>query len=95
MEQAKQKAEGDDEVQILDQVFIDALEYGLPPTGGWGCGIDRIVMFLTDSTQAHHEVESVANMSADYSIREVLAFPFMRSVEQKPKQVGIKKTETL
>jgi lysyl-tRNA synthetase class 2 len=49
MEQAKQKAEGDDEVQILDQVFIDALEYGLPPTGGWGCGIDRIVMFLTNS----------------------------------------------
>jgi lysyl-tRNA synthetase class 2 len=95
MEQAKQKAEGDDEVQILDQVFIDALEYGLPPTGGWGCGIDRIVMFLTDSKQSCCRSRSKANVPTDYSIREVLAFPFMRSEPPKPKVVVVKKTETV
>jgi lysyl-tRNA synthetase class 2 len=94
MEQAKQKAEGDEEVQILDKVFIDALEYGLPPTGGWGCGIDRIVMFLTDSMKLSTPLDCNANITADYSIREVLAFPFMRSEQQKPKATGVKKMAT-
>lgn len=58
-EQSRQKAQGDDEAQGIDSVFIDAMEHGLPPTGGWGMGIDRLVMFLTDSN----------------SIKEVLAFP--------------------
>ncbi len=49
-EQMKQKAEGDDEAQGYDETFIDALEYGLPPTGGWGLGIDRLVMFITNQT---------------------------------------------
>lgn len=61
-EQARQKAQGDDEVQVPDESFLTAMEYGLPPTGGWGMGIDRMVMFLTNH----------------YSIKEVLAFPFMK-----------------
>ncbi|KAK5988477.1 Lysine--tRNA ligase cla4 [Cladobotryum mycophilum] len=61
-EQARQKAQGDDEAQLVDETFCRALEHALPPTGGWGMGIDRMMMFLTDN----------------YSIREVLAFPTMK-----------------
>ncbi|KAF9526914.1 lysine-tRNA ligase [Crepidotus variabilis] len=61
-EQVRQKEQGDDEAQGIDEVFIDALEHGLPPTGGWGLGIDRLVMFLTNST----------------NIKEVLFFPAMK-----------------
>ena len=61
-EQARQKAQGDDEAQLIDENFCTSLEYGLPPTGGWGMGIDRLVMFLTDN----------------YSIKGVLAFPMMK-----------------
>ncbi|KAI9845085.1 MAG: lysyl-tRNA synthetase [Sclerophora amabilis] len=68
-EQARQKDAGDDEAQMIDESFCQSLEFGLPPTGGWGMGIDRLVMFLTDR----------------YSIKEVLAFPFMKDdrVEKK------------
>lgn len=47
-QQAKDKDKGDDEAQLIDQNFVTSLEYGLPPTGGWGMGIDRMTMFLTD-----------------------------------------------
>ncbi|TMS13533.1 Lysine--tRNA ligase [Larimichthys crocea] len=66
-QQAKAKAEGDDEAMFIDETFCTALEYGLPPTAGWGMGIDRLTMFLTNSN----------------NIKEVLLFPAMKPDDNK------------
>ena len=67
LEQAMQGKEGDDEAMIMDDSFITALEHGLPPTGGWGLGVDRLTMFLSNKN----------------NIKEVLLFPAMKPTDEQ------------
>lgn len=78
LDQVKEKAKGDDEAMRIDEGFIKSLEYGLPPTGGWGLGIDRLTMILSDNV----------------NIQEVLLFPAMKpQLDLDPKDVKEKEVK--
>jgi len=77
-QQAADREKGDAEAQMIDETFCTSLEYGLPPTGGWGMGIDRFTMLLTDSI----------------NIKEVILFPAMKPIENQPEISNESKAES-
>jgi len=67
LDQANASSKGDDEAMVMDESFVTALEHGLPPTAGWGLGIDRLTMFLSNKN----------------NIKEVLLFPAMKPTDDQ------------
>lgn len=76
-DQAKAGDKGDDEAMVTDESFVTALEHGLPPTGGWGLGVDRLTMFLSNKS----------------NIKEVLLFPAMKPTDAQMKLIAGKQQQ--
>lgn len=74
MEQSEMRKKGNKEASMADDDFVEALEYGMPPTAGWGLGVDRFITILSDK----------------HSIRETILFPFMKPRENKSSNQKIK-----